>query len=122
MSDEPIVVTDENFGDLLIQSARDALAHARGDTAKGRVRVRARITDPPTPPPTYDADAIRSLRMRLGLSQRAFAGALNVSDKTVKAWEQGVNTPSGPALRLLQIVESRPEAFGAVLGQAVHVA
>ncbi len=121
MSDEPIVVTDENFGDLLIQSAGDALAHARGDTTKGRVRIRSRITPPP-PPPAYDADAIRALRMRLGFSQRALANALNVSDKTVKAWEQGVNTPSGPALRLLQLVESRPEAFGVVIEQELRIA
>jgi putative transcriptional regulator len=121
MSDEPLVVTDENFGELLIQSARDALAHARGDTTKGRVRVRSRITQSAAPP-AYDADAIRALRIRLGFSQRAFADVLNVSDKTVKAWEQGINTPSGPALRLLQIVESRPEAFGEVVGQEMRSA
>ena len=49
--------------------------------------------------------------MRLGLKQRQFADVLNVSDKTVKAWEQGINPPSGPALRLLQIAELHPEVF-----------
>jgi putative transcriptional regulator len=113
MSETPIVVTEENFGDLLIQSAREALAYARGDHSKGRVRVRTSpvaLTMPPPPGP-YTPEQIHAIRMRLGLKQRQFADVLNVSDKTVKAWEQGINPPSGPALRLLQIAELHPEVF-----------
>jgi putative transcriptional regulator len=121
VSDEPIIVTDENFGELLIQGARQALAYTRGDKTKARVRIRSRSIEPP-PPPAYDADAIRALRIRLGLSQRAFADVLNVSDKTVKAWEQGVNAPSGPASRLLEIVASHPEVFGMTVGQEMQTA
>lgn len=111
--DDRVVVTNENFGDLLIQSAQEALAYTRGDTTKGRVRVRA-VPDVPPPPPAYDADRIRALRLRLGLRQDDFARALNVSGKTVRAWEQGVNTPSGPALRLLQIADTHPEMLAGI--------
>jgi len=38
--DERLIVTDENFGDLLVQSAQEALAYARGDATKAHVRVR----------------------------------------------------------------------------------
>lgn len=114
MNREPIVVTDENFGDLLIQSAQEALAYVRGDQSKGRVRMRTREAAIPIPPPPteYSPEQIHAIRVRLGLKQREFAGILNVSDKTVKAWEQGINPPSGPALRLLQIAETHPEVFG----------
>jgi len=33
---EPLEVTDENFGDLLIQSAKDALAYVRGEQTGAR--------------------------------------------------------------------------------------
>ncbi len=113
MNLEPLEVTDENFGDLLVQSARDALAYVRGEQTGARVRMRAAAEPALTmaPPEPYDADRIHRLRVRLGLTQRHFADALNVSDKTVKAWEQGVNVPSGSALRLLQIAEMQPDVF-----------
>ncbi len=65
----------------------------------------------PSPPGPYSPEQIHAIRMRLGLKQSQFADVLNVSDKTVKAWEQGINPPSGPALRLLQIAELHPEVF-----------
>ncbi len=110
MTDDRIIVTDENFGDLLIQAAEEALAYTRGDKSCARVRMRSKAVSPP-PPPTYDAERIRAIRLRLRLNQRNFAEALNVSSKTVKAWEQGINTPSGPALRLLQVVDEHPETL-----------
>jgi putative transcriptional regulator len=105
---EPLVVTDENFGALLIQGLQEAVAFERGEIA-ARVRIRSRANIPP--PPLYDATRIRAIRQRLDLNQRDFASALNVSDKTVKAWEQGIKPPSGSALRLLQIAESHPETL-----------
>jgi putative transcriptional regulator len=118
MSKKPLVVTDENFGDLLIQSAQEALAYVRGDQSQGRVRVRTRQAAVPIPPPPapYTPEQIRAIRLRIGLKQREFAGVLNVSNKTVKAWEQGINPPSGPALRLLQIAATHPEVFRERLG------
>lgn len=113
--DDRIIVTKENFGELLIQGLEEALAYARGDKTKGRL-VRRIVPDYPAPP-AYDAARIQSVRRQLGLRQQDFARVLNVSDKTVKAWEQGVNTPSGAALRLLQIVAAHPEVVGLGSGQ-----
>jgi len=114
MSKNRIIVTDENFGDLLVQSAQDALDYVRGDRSKGRVRVRTREAKPIlAAPASYKPEQVHALRVRLGFRQHDFAHALNVSDKTVKAWEQGVNPPSGPALRLLQIIERHPEVIEA---------
>ena len=54
----------------------------------------------------YDAEEIRVIRKKTGLSQRLFAAYLGVSSKTVEAWESGTNCPSGPASRLLFMIET----------------
>ncbi len=105
---EPLVVTEENFGAVLIQGLQEAIAFERGEIT-ARVRIRSHANVPP--PPSYDAKRIQAVRQGLRLNQRDFANVLNVSDKTVKAWEQGVKPPSGSALRLLQIAERHPETF-----------
>ncbi len=102
---EPLVVTDENFGALLIQGLQEAIAFERGEIT-ARVRIRSKVAIPPPPP--YDARRIQAVRRKLKLNQRDFASALNVSDKTVKAWEQGIKPPGGSALRLLEIIERHP--------------
>ena len=50
-------------------------------------------------------EEIKQLRGRCGLSQPLFAMALGVSVKTLESWEQGRNTPSGSAARLLEIID-----------------
>jgi putative transcriptional regulator len=47
---------------------------------------------------------IRRIRTKHGLSQVVFAHYLNTSPSTVRQWEQGKKRPSGPALRLLDVV------------------
>lgn len=110
--DERAEVTSENFGDLLIASAKEALAIARGDLAPARVTYAATTTRTVrvATPPLSDAERVRALRRRLDLSQSVFAQVLGVSDKTVKAWEQG-HPPTSPMRRLLEIAEEHPELF-----------
>jgi putative transcriptional regulator len=55
----------------------------------------------------YGPAKIRRLRAASGTSQAVFAAMLNVKKATVAAWEQGTKTPSGPALKLLQLVERK---------------
>jgi putative transcriptional regulator len=54
---------------------------------------------------------IVKLRQQLNLSQAVFAGVLNVSVKTVQAWEQGLRQPSDAALKLLTIAKKHPEVL-----------
>jgi len=51
------------------------------------------------------------LRQQLNLSQAVFASVLNVSVKTVQAWEQGLRQPSDAALKLLTIAKKHPEVL-----------
>lgn len=69
----------------------------------------------PDPPEPMDAAAIRALRERVGASQAIFAFVLNVSPKTVQAWESGARVPAGGNLKLLRVAEAHPEAVFAGL-------
>lgn len=58
-------------------------------------------------PKTYTAYEIKRLRLREKASQAVFAAYLNTSVSTVQKWEVGDKKPSGPALKLLDLVERR---------------
>ncbi len=60
---------------------------------------------------SYTNDEIRTLRLRLHLSVGLFAELLGVSEKTVEAWESGHNEPSGPALRLMNMIQRYPDVL-----------
>jgi putative transcriptional regulator len=60
---------------------------------------------------------IRALREKAGVSQRAFAAMLGVSNRTLQDWEQGRRTPTGPAMNLLRLYEAMPEAATKVLAE-----
>lgn len=58
-------------------------------------------------PKAYTAYEIKRLRLREKASQAVFAAYLNTSVSTVQKWEIGEKTPSGPALKLLDLVERK---------------
>jgi putative transcriptional regulator len=99
------------LGRDLIEAMQEMIAIDRGDSKPLRVdrpeRTARRLTAEPAPE-FYKARVV-AVRKRLGVSQPVFARTLNVSTETVKAWEQGKNTPGGPAARLLEITEAYPE-------------
>lgn len=51
--------------------------------------------------------AIKSLRKRAHVSQAVFAAVLNTSVSTVQKWEVGDKKPSGPSLKLLNLIERK---------------
>jgi putative transcriptional regulator len=48
---------------------------------------------------------IKAIRERERVSQTVFANYLNVTPNLVSKWERGEKRPSGPALKLLSLVE-----------------
>ncbi|MCW5829447.1 MAG: DNA-binding transcriptional regulator [Deltaproteobacteria bacterium] len=50
---------------------------------------------------------IQSLRRELNVSQAVLAALLNSSVSTVQKWEVGAKRPSGPSLKLLNILEKK---------------
>ena len=60
--------------------------------------------------PEYGAAEIKRIRAATRMSQPLFARLLGVEKSAVAQWEQGMKRPSGPALRLLEILDpQKPE-------------
>lgn len=59
------------------------------------------------PIPAYDSDKIRILRHQHQLSQTVLASLLNISPSAVRQWEAGDKHPSGPSLKLLDLLERK---------------
>ena|SRR5512146_2308686 len=87
--------------DELLESTREALAHARG-----KMNLRTTVL-PPAPQPMRGRE-VRKLRSELKASQAVFAHYLNVSTKLVQAWEAERRRPEGAALALLRLYERLP--------------
>ena len=59
------------------------------------------------PIPPYGGEQIRALRERVNLSQAVLASVLNTSASTVRKWEIGEKRPSGPSLKLLNLLDRK---------------
>ena len=78
----------------------------------GTRTLRVTEVEVPDPAPRFTPEEVRRIRLKVGLSQAAFARFLSVSPKTLQSWEQGGRNPSGTAARLLQVID-RPETLPA---------
>jgi putative transcriptional regulator len=83
----------------------DAIAYHRGAR---QLTVRDVELKPPRP---MGAKEVLAVRARLRVSQAAFARILNVSPRTVQAWERSARRPSDAALKLLSVAEKNPEVL-----------
>lgn len=50
---------------------------------------------------------IKAIRVKNKVSQAVFAAYINTSVSTIQKWEMGKKKPSGPALKLLNIIEQK---------------
>jgi putative transcriptional regulator len=90
------------FEDLQ-EGLNQAIAFEKGI---GKAKVRTLII---MPVKKYTNDEIRTIRNNAGMTQTTLAKYLGVSKKTVEAWENGRTHPTGPAYRLLEILEQGRE-------------
>jgi len=93
-------MTTTLFKDLL--EASRALRKRRRERVK---RIRRLLTSDPAGADDVDARAIRALT---GLSQGQFAELLGIEVATLRNWEQGRRTPTGPARALLRAINNNP--------------
>ena len=91
-------MSNRDFGTEILEGIREIQQHNRG-----QVKLRSTELTPPSSP--------QVIRLKLKLSQSAFAGLLGVSVRTLQDWEQGRREPQGPALALLRIAEQHPDVF-----------
>lgn len=82
------------FGEDLIQSLNEALAHAKGE---GPAIVHAPVIP-------------REVREQAKLTQAQMAALMGMSVSGYRKWEQGARRVSGPAATLLRIIEREPNA------------
>ncbi len=82
------------FGDDLVQSLNEALAHARGEG----------------PAVLHSAVTPKEVRERAQLTQAQMAPLLGMSVSGYRKWEQGTRRVSGPAATLLRVIQNEPEA------------
>lgn len=85
------------------ETARDL--HAAGFIDKRRMREYDALCLAPIP--SYSSRRIRALRQRYKLSQTVLASVLNTSVSTVRQWEIGEKRPSGPSLKLLDLLDRK---------------
>ena len=82
------------FGDDLVRSLQEALAHAKGEG----------------PAIVHKAVSPREVREALHLTQAEMAPLLGMSPSGYRKWEQGTRRVSGPAAALLQVIRKEPAA------------
>jgi putative transcriptional regulator len=99
-------VNSNMYYDEIKTGLADALDWAQGKHSTVTIRD-VELPDPPRPITPRQITALRKKKVRV--SQAVFAGIINASVQTVHAWEQGRGQPSGPALRLLRLLDKRPE-------------
>jgi putative transcriptional regulator len=93
------------FGSELIESLRQASAHAGGRKVAGM-----RVT-------TVKLPNVKAIRRALRMSQHRFAVVYRIPLATLKNWEQGRRYPDAPAAAYLRAIQRRPkEVMEAVAG------
>jgi len=85
------------FAKELIESMRQAAAHARGRRVRG-----LRVT-------TVEVPDVKAIRRSLRMSQHRFAEAYRIPLPTLKNWEQGRRHPDAPAAAYLLAIKRRPK-------------
>lgn len=87
---------------------KDTVKDALFPQKKGVITKRNKFLKPIAPQKMSSVE-IRKLREKLSLSVSVFASVMNVSPKTVEAWEAGTNEIGGAALRLLDMIKKNPD-------------
>lgn len=94
----------KTLGETIIQGLNEAIEYESGKRILETTHIEI-----PDPAPIFSKHQIAKIRKQIfRVSQPIFAALLNVKPSTVKAWEQGLKTPSGAACRLLQLVSLVP--------------
>ena len=87
------------FEDLK-EGLQEAIDFEKGN---GKAKTTTYIIDPVR---SYSNVEIKAVRNKAGMTQAVFANYLGVSKKTVEAWELGRTHPTGPANRLIEMLDS----------------
>lgn len=93
---------ETDFGNDLIESLNQAVAHAKGKSKAAQVHV-VRVPN------------VRTLREGLKMSQQVFSSTYRIPLATLKGWEQGRRQPDATAAAYLSVIEKMPVEAQAAL-------
>jgi putative transcriptional regulator len=91
----------------IIKSLRKELSTLHEIGAINKVTMRQFEAICPPPVRELSPTDIRQIRESLNFSQPVFALHLHTSPSTVRKWEQGDTQPTGPALKLLNVIANK---------------
>ena len=94
------------FFDGIMQGLCEAIEYEKGNLPNLRVH---KISVAPLN--VFTGNEIKEIRTKQNMTQKLFAEAMGVSRKTVEAWESGINTPSGAASRMLELLNQDNTLF-----------
>jgi|TARA_B110000211_G_scaffold213065_1_gene253211 putative transcriptional regulator len=94
---------DELFNDLLA-SAKEMVAIECGESTPKDEHIHS-----------YNIVDVKAIRETLGKSRDEFALILGTSTETIKSWENKRRNPTGPAQKLLRLIQSNPTQMVSVL-------
>ena len=94
---------DKKILEMVHDSAKDL--HEAGVMKETTLREFDALCLPPVK--EFTAAQIKRIRMKNKASQAVFAAYLNTGKSTVQKWEQGQKKPSGPSLKLLNLVAEK---------------
>ncbi|MED5545786.1 MAG: transcriptional regulator [Pseudomonadota bacterium] len=95
-------MNEDNFNGIMA-GLEDAIAHARGDSARGKVVA------------TVDVKAIRKASHK---TQKQFADTFHLPVGTIRDWEQHRRQPDAPARVLLKLIEENPAEMERLVSKA----
>lgn len=93
---------EKTFGQELIESMGDAVAHAKGQKSLARAHV-------------VEVPDVRAIREGLGMTQPTFARTYHIPLPTLKGWEQGRRQPDATASAYLSVIAKMPKEAEAAL-------
>lgn len=122
MNSGSMVSVEHNPGDPPLKTDTD-WARAKAMTAE-EIHAAA-LSDPDAAPIGFfelpgfiHIPNVRKLRVRLGMTQEAFAAAYRIPVGTLRDWEQGRKRPDAPARAYLMVIARDPEAVARLLDRA----
>ena len=97
-----------SFAEDLIQSAREAVAIAKGEAEPAGIFIPDRVD-------------VAAVRRKQGLSQTGFATRYGLPLGTLRDWEQDRRSPDRAAVLLLSLIDREPEFVASTLASPVNL-
>jgi putative transcriptional regulator len=100
-------MSKKSLGQKLIQGMNEALDYNQGQKNGARAHIPEHIN-------------VQEIRLRLDLTQEAFASRYGFAITTLRNWEQGIREPTGPARVLLMLLEKDPKGIEKIIDKVIR--